>query len=363
MPSAMTDTLPLAPVRRSLMTWFRSCARDLPWRRTRDPYAIWVSEIMLQQTQVATVVDYYRRFLERFPTVEALAAARLEAVLKAWEGLGYYGRARHLHAAAGKLVAENGGKLPRTAEELRRLSGIGRYTAGAIASIAFDLDEPVLDGNVIRVLCRLTCLDADPAAPAVAERLWTMARELIPPGQAGQFNQAMMELGAMICRPRRPACGTCPLARQCLARRAGRQEELPVKAAKKASPHYTVAVGAVYRRGRILIARRPAKGLLGGLWELPGGKQRAREPLEETCRREVREETGVAVRVGREIAVVNHAYTHFSITMHAFCCQHLSGEAQPLAAEAVRWVWPSQLSRYPFPRANLRVLEALAKQS
>ncbi|MFP4052247.1 MAG: A/G-specific adenine glycosylase [Phycisphaerae bacterium] len=350
----------LRRVRNALVTWYAEHQRDLPWRRTHDPYAVWVSEIMLQQTRVATVIPYFNRWMQRFPTVADLAEAPPNDVLKHWEGLGYYTRARNLHAAAGQVCDRYDSRLPREPADLRTLPGIGRYTAGAIASIAFGLDEPVLDGNVVRVLCRVFAIDADPARATTREALWKIARRLIPVGRAGELNQAMMDLGATVCVPREPLCPRCPLRRLCDARRQHRTHQLPRKTPSRQTPHYEIAAAVVYKDDRVLIARRRPEGLLGGLWEFPGGKREAGETLTDTARRETREETGIDIEVGGEITVVKHAYSHFRITLHAFRARWLAGEPQALQCDAVRWVRPADLNRYAFPAANQKILQALA---
>jgi len=349
-------------VRQRLAAWWEEHKRDMPWRRSlaaASPYAIWISEVMLQQTRVATVAGYYERFLGRFPDVAALAAAPLDDVLKAWEGLGYYSRARNLHRAAKAVVRRFGGRLPRTLAELRSLPGVGAYTAGAIASIAFGLDEPVVDGNVARVCVRLFAIADDPTRTPARKKLWSLARQLIPPGKAGLFNQALMDLGATVCTPRQPGCLICPLRDVCAARAAGKQDRLPRKAPRKPLPHHDIAAGVIRKRGRILIDRRPPEGLLGGLWEFPGGKVEPGESPAEALVREVREELGVEVAVGRPIAKINHAYTHFRITLHVFECRHVSGRPRALQCDAWKWVPPGELDRYAFPRANQKVIELL----
>ncbi len=313
---------------------------------------------MLQQTRVETAGPYFARFLERFPDVAALAAAPLDAVLKAWEGLGYYSRARNLHRAAGKIVSQHGGEIPSTAEALRALPGIGRYTAGAIASIAFGRDEPVLDGNVMRVLCRLFAIAGDPKGAAVGKRLWKLAGELLPRGSAGEFNQAMMDLGATVCLPRSPRCDQCPVRADCRARAAGRQEKLPTRVKAKAVPHYTIVAGVIHKGARLLIDQRAPQGLLGGLWEFPGGKVEAGETLQDALRREVREEVGLEVAVGEKIGVVRHAYSHFKITMHVFRCVHIRGRARAIACQQVKWVLPGELDAYAFPAATKKIIES-----
>jgi len=343
-----------------LLEWYAAQARDLPWRHSRDPYAIWVAEIMLQQTQVETAIPYFERFMARFPTVQALAAASLDDVLKAWEGLGYYARARNLHAAARRVVAEYGGRIPADAEALAQLPGIGRYTAGAILSIAFNRDTPALDGNVRRVLCRVLHIIEDPRKPRVERRLWHLAAQLVPPGRAGDYNQALMDLGATICTPRAPLCSICPVADLCQARRLGDQESLPVKAPRRALPHYDVTAGVIWRDGRVLLAQRLPDRLLGGLWEFPGGKREPGEALEECLRREVREELGIEIEVGALLMTLVHAYTHFRITLHVFTCRHTGGEAQALDVAAWRWVALDELAHFPMAVTDQQIAQRVA---
>ena len=352
-----TKTLRELPSR--LLAWYRRAKRDLPWRRTRDPYRIWLAETMLQQTRVVAVVPYYERFLARFPTLAALAAAPVDEVLKLWAGLGYYARARNFHAAAREVVARHGGRVPRRLDELLALPGVGRYTAGAIRSIGFNLPAPILDGNVARILARLFAIRQDVKAAAAQKRLWALAEALLPQGHARDFNQAMMELGAVVCVPRSPACDRCPVADLCEARRLGLQQRLPRKPKRKAVPHYDVGLGVVWRRGRVLIARRHDVALLGGLWEFPGGKRQADEPLAETVRREVEEEAGIAVAVGEHLMTYGHAYSHFRVTLHVFACRSDRGRPRPLGCAACRWVKVDELGDYAFPSGSRRIIEAL----
>ena len=344
-----------------LLRWFERNARDLPWRRTKDPYAIWVAEIMLQQTQSDIVRPYYRRFLTRFPTVRHLARARLDTVLKLWEGLGYYSRARNLHLAAKRIVRDLAGRLPQTKQDLLTLPGVGLYTGGAIASIAFNRDEPVVDGNVTRVLCRLFRIRQDPRSGKVRRHLWSLAEALLPSGRAGTFNQAMMELGATVCLPRGPRCQVCPIGRLCSAREHAEQKKLPVRARKKPLPRHEVVIGVIHRNGRILIDKRKPNGLLGGLWEFPGGKVRKGESLKTALTREVREELGITVRILRPLATVQHSYSHFSVTLHAFECAHKSGTPTCRTCADCRWVHPKQLKSFAFPAANKKIMAALQK--
>jgi A/G-specific adenine glycosylase len=355
----MTGGTDPSPLTRRLLEWYQHHQRDLPWRRTKDPYRVTVSEFMLHQTRVQTVLPYYRRFLGVFPDWPSLAAAPLDRVLKAWEGLGYYARARNLHALAQRVCSEYGGHLPDSEEELLALPGVGPYTAGAILSICFGRDLPAIDGNTRRVLCRVFQITQDPTRPAGRRRLQAIAASLLPPGQADIFNQAFMDLGAVICTPRQPACDDCPLSDACRARQLHVQESLPVRRPRKLLPHHDIAAGVIWRREHILIARRPPKGLLGGLWEFPGGKREPTEGLEECLVREVREELGIEIEVDQLLTTVRHAYTHFRITLHAFHCRHISGEPQAIGCTSWRWVTPQQLDQYAFPAANRAIIESL----
>jgi A/G-specific adenine glycosylase len=353
-----------------LLDWWDAGHADLPWRRTADPYAIWVAEVMLQQTQISTVISYYERWLQRFPTVEALAEAPLDEVLKLWEGLGYYSRARHLHTAAQTVVADYDGRLPQTTAELMTLKGIGRYTAGAIASIAFDRPAPVLDGNVIRVLARLFDIEADVTQGATRTQLWQLATELVPDERPGDYNQALMELGQTICHVGEPRCLLCPLRAGCLARQRGSQLARPVRPPSRRTPHYDVVAAIIWHESdepqrpysRFLIAQRPLNGLLGGLWEFPGGKQEVGESLPQTLRREIREELGMEIEVGRFLTQVKHAYTHFRITLHAFHARHLAGQPQHLEVKDYAWVRLSDLDAYPFAVTDQKIIAALREE-
>lgn len=346
---------------RRLIRWYRQQGRDLPWRRTADPYAIWVSEIMLQQTQVKNVVPYYERFMASFPTVEALASAKLHQVLKLWEGLGYYARARNLHKAANVIVDAHGGCFPTRMDDVRSLPGIGEYTAAAVSSIAYQVDTPAVDGNVNRVLSRIFRVDVDPKSSRGKKILRDRAASLLAAGQAGTFNQAMMEMGAIICTPRAPQCSACPVAAWCQARRKNQQAEYPVKSRKKQRPHKTVAVGLVFQAGKILIDQRKPDGMLGGLWEFPGGHVEDDERGEEAVVREVKEELGVEVEVLSHLATVEHQYTHFTVSLHAFVCRFVSGRPKAIGCDDWKWVTPGELSDYAFPRANGKLIEMLLK--
>jgi A/G-specific adenine glycosylase len=345
----------LTEISSRLLDWYRSQSRQLPWRGLSDPYAIWVSEIMLQQTRVETVIPYFERWLARFPNLEILANASEQDVLAAWEGLGYYSRARSLLKAARRLVSEAGGKIPADRQKLEQLPGVGQSTAGAIASIAFGMDEAALDGNIRRVLARLFDLRLPARSPEGERTLWDLARQNLPPGQAGDYNQALMDLGASLCSPRAPHCTACPLSDLCQARALGVQEERPVMKARPAIPHYTVTAAVMRRGEKILIAHRPSKGLLGGLWEFPGGKLEPGETLPDGLRREIREELGVNIRVGEPFGVYPHAYTHFRVTLHAFLSNLDGEEPQPLEASELRWVLPSELGDFPMGKIDRQI--------
>lgn len=362
LPTPGPVALPPATVRRArraLLAWYDEHARTLPWRGVADPYAVWVSEVMLQQTRVETVRERWGRFLARFPTLERLAASDEQSLLKEWEGLGYYRRATNLRAAARALVAAGGAGLPRTAAGLAELPGFGPYTAAAVASIAFGEPVAAVDGNVQRVLARWTRDRAPLEEAAGRARLAGVAQRLLAPARPGDWNQALMDLGATVCKPRAPLCLICPLRPTCAGFAAGDAESLPRRRARAPLPHVDVAAGVVWRRGRLLIARRPAGGLLGGLWEFPGGKRREGESLERACVREIREETGLVVRCERPFLAIDHAYSHFRITLHLFHCRSDRGRPRPLGCEEPRFVRPADLARYPFPRANARALDVL----
>lgn len=360
-----TETLSRENIRQfraSLLRWYRRNRRKLPWRETREPYRIWISEVMLQQTRVSTVIPYFQNFVQKFPTVEALAAADLQAVLKSWEGLGYYARARNLHQAAQKLANGRGGEIPGAYAEFRKLPGVGDYIAAAVLSIAFGEPRAAIDGNVKRVLARLFLIDA-PVNDSASGKIFREAGDrLLDREHPGDFNQAMMELGAIICRPQNPFCRQCPVRKFCGAFARNRQEVFPFRKPREATPEYHIAVGVVRRDGRVLITRRAEKGLLGGLWEFPGGKVRkGRETAEQACLREIKEEVNLEVKVGARLARVKHAYTHFKIVMEVFLCDYLSGEVVLNGSLDFRWITVEEIGEYPFPGANHKFMPQLIK--
>jgi len=344
---------------KNILRWFRTHKRDLPWRRTRDPYRILVSEIMLQQTQVDTVIPYYRRFLKTFPNFKMLAKAPVGRVLKLWEGLGYYSRARNLHTLARTVCRKHNGQLPSDPAALQELPGIGPYTAGAILSIAFNQDYAVLDGNVQRVLARQMGWTHDLRTTEAQNSSWALAQSLVPHGNAGNYNQAVMELGALICAPQNPRCGACPVRSRCRARNQNKVNQIPFKPKTKVLPHYQIGAGVIWKGDKLLISQRPFNGLLGGLWEFPGGKQKSSESIERCVEREIKEELGVRVAVGPSLAEIDHAYSHFKITLHAHHCRYLSGTPKAIGCRAWRWVSRSQLNNFAFPAANQPIIRQL----
>jgi A/G-specific adenine glycosylase len=334
-------------LRRALLSWYRKTRRDLPWRRTRDPYQIWVSETMLQQTRVETVVHYYERFLARFPDLHALATADTDDVLGEWAGLGYYGRARNLQTAARQVVEEWGGEMPNDVEGLSSLKGVGRYTAGAVASIAFDRPAPVVDGNVARVLTRLLGIREEVRSAPVVRRLWEEAEALARGRSPGDLNQALMELGATICTPRSPLCEACPIAAHCRARESGDPEAIPVKRPRPKPKRLEAAAAFLERRGKALAVRRPPRGLLGGLWELPGGELRAREKPEEGLARSMRERVGLTLSGTEKLGTVRHVFTHRVLHLHVYRARGAAGRVRLAGFDAHRWLPPARLTELP----------------
>lgn len=348
----------ISKLQKTLLIWYRNQGRDLPWRQTRDPYAIWIAEIMLQQTQVKTVLPYYRRWLQQFPVILDLAMAEQQTVLKAWEGLGYYTRARNVHRAAQTILECHHGQFPTTFEAVVALPGIGRTTAGGILSAAFNAPTPILDGNVKRILARLIALQRPPGR-ALA-RLWQLSEAVLPHDNPRDFNQALMDLGATVCTPHRPACFSCPWQFACHAYNQNVQLEIPMTETRSPLPHKQIGVAVVWNQhGQVLIDRRPQQGLLGGLWEFPGGKIEPGETVEDCIRRELQEELAITVEVGDRLTTIDHTYSHFKVTLNVFHCRHLHGEPQPIECDEVRWVDVSTLEQFPFPKANIQIITAL----
>jgi A/G-specific adenine glycosylase len=349
-----------------LLNWYHKNKRNLPWRGHPDPYAVWVSEIMLQQTRVEAVIPYFEKWMRLFPTIKALAKASEQDVLNAWEGLGYYSRARNLHKAAQIVVKKYNGELPRNLDELRSLPGIGRYTVGAIASIAFGMDEPTLDGNLRRVFSRLFDVTEPADSPQGEKILWDLAAQHLPEGQAGDYNQALMDLGAMICIPKNPRCLICPVMTICKARIAGTQEQRPVLKPKKETPHYVHAAGVVSQIDRgasrgnnstyVLLAKRPSRGLLGGMWEFPNGRVEG-NPARELVKA-LDAGYGLKVRRKEALGVIEHGYTHFRVTVYAFQCELVSMFESP----NLKWVSMKELDDYPMGKIDRQIAQKISRR-
>ncbi len=357
------DGLPprtITALRRDLLAWYQTHRRDLPWRRTRDPYRIWISEVMLQQTQVATVIPYYQRFLESFPDLAALARADIQTVLKHWEGLGYYRRAHHLHQAARELVRTGKGRLPDQHEAFRALPGVGDYIANAVMSIAFELPRAVVDGNVKRVLSRLGGIPDAVNRPAAHRIFQRAADRLLDRGEPGSFNQALMELGALVCTPRRPNCPDCPWQTRCFARLNGRTDDFPRRIRKNPIPQHAMVAGILCHRNRLLIVQRPSEGLLAGLWEFPGGRRNRNESAPAACRRVLHQTTGLVASADQKLVRVHHAYTHFKIVLDLYLCHKVSGRVRLNGRQAFRWIRPNELDAFPFTGVCKKTFSKLA---
>ena len=352
--------LPNSAFARILLDWYDTIEIQLPWRGTHDPYAIWLSEIMLQQTRVTAVKEYYKRWLEKFPDVDKLAAASLNEVLKAWEGLGYYTRARNVHKLAKIIVNDHQGEFPNNAETLQKLPGIGRYTSAAIASIAFDERVAVLDGNVIRILSRLLDLPDEINQPKVQAKLWGVAESLLPKKRSGDYNQAIMDLGRTICVPRNPNCQECPVRKFCLAYKNKTTHLRPVKKAKEKIPNVYAAAAVIRdKQQRILLVQRPPEGLLGCLWMLPQGRCEFSENFQDCLRRNIQNDFGVEILVGEEMAYAKQTFTHFHFLLRAFSCEIVKGKVKP--SNNFAWVKFSDLNQYSFGKADRAVIDAIQK--
>lgn len=341
-----------------LLLWFQKTGRDLPWRRTYDPYHVWISEIMLQQTQMDRGVVYFQRWMNRFPNVHAVAEADLQEILKYWEGLGYYARARNLHRAAKVIASELCGLVPCVYQQLLTLPGIGPYTAAAIASVAGNQDVAVVDANVTRVYARLFDLTLPIKESLSKKRVATLAQELLPSGRARLYNQALMDLGGLVCLPKNPRCKACPVAAFCRALQAGTVAERPVIGPGKKVIRVEKVAGIIRHGGRIFIQQRPPEAVWGGLWEFPGGEM-VGGAMEEAVVQQIQADTGFAVRVVQPLTTVVHQYTHHKITLHSFLCELLGHDEQATLRSAVdcRWIAPVELDRYAFPAGPRKIME------
>ncbi|MCB9727798.1 MAG: A/G-specific adenine glycosylase [Deltaproteobacteria bacterium] len=359
-PSVLPTGVDPAELRLRLSAWYHTRARRLPWRDQPTPYRVWVSEIMLQQTQVATVLPYFERFVAALPDIESLARADEPTVLGLWAGLGYYRRARFLHRAAREVVARHGGRLPASATDLRALPGVGAYTAAAIASVAFGLPEAVVDGNVIRVLSRLVALPQLTDTAPGQRALQAVADALLDRSDPSSHNQAMMELGALVCSPRGPDCATCPLSPSCAARAAGTQERYPRKRARTPPQKVRACCGlATDEAGRLLMARRPAGVLLGGLWELPGGELTPETSPQRSLQAHLHERLGLDAEIGRRLGVVEHVFSHRHLTLDIYAVPAARGALTPAWYDECAFLDAADRARVPRSRLTDKVLEAV----
>jgi A/G-specific adenine glycosylase len=359
------DPATIETIRSRLLSWFERNQRDLPWRRHYQPYAVWISEIMLQQTQVKTVLPYYERWMAQFPDIRSLAVAPEDIVLKHWEGLGYYNRARNIQRTARILMREFHGELPQSYKALRDLPGIGPYTAAAILSLAFNRDYPVVDGNVKRVFARLFDLDSALNERRSLRFIEEAARAILPGGKARAFNQALMELGAVVCTPRNPLCPACPVMETCRSRILGIVPQRPVPSPRKSPTPLEVAVGVLVSQGRIFIQKRPPGGLMPLLWEFPGGKVQEGESPEQALVREFLEELELQIEIIEKIGVIRHSYTSFRVVLHAYLCRLKGRRKRPVLRSATEgsWVPMDEIGGFPFPAANQKLIRMLGEHS
>lgn len=342
-----------------LLNWFSQNQRKMPWRETGDPYYIWVSEVMLQQTQVKTVIPYYQNFIKQYPTISHLAEADQNDVLKVWEGLGYYSRARNLHKAAKQVISEFNGQVPKDAETFKKLPGVGDYIKAAVQSIAFGKPFAAVDGNVKRVLSRIFMIKSPVNRSSSHSEFSQKADTLLERTHPGDYNQAMMELGALICKPKNPLCETCPVNEFCSAFKKQKTTSYPVREKAKKVPEYQITVGIVKKGDMLLITKRKSDGLLGGLWEFPGGKIENEETAEDACIREIKEETNLIVKIADYLTTIKHAYTHFKIQMQVYLCSYQSGRVKLNGPVDHQWIPFSDISKFPFPKANLKFIPLL----
>ena len=344
-------------IKNPLLHWYNNNKRTLPFRETKDPYKIWVSEVMLQQTQVKTVIPFYNRWVKEYPTLKSAADASLDKLLKLWEGLGYYGRCRNFHKAL-KIVEEKyKGEIPNNFDEFLTLPGVGEYTAGAVLSIAYQKSIPAIDGNVTRVMARI--LGIKNLTTKNQKRLKRNVQKLIPTTDPGNFNQGLMELGALICIPIKPSCEICPLSNFCKAYKYKEPALYPLKKKKKVKPHYTVVAGIIWRDDKFFIQQRDENAMLGGLWEFPGGKVENGESLEDALSREIKEECNIVPIIKKKVGSVKHSYSHFSISFHCFHCIE---NGQTIHHSNRRtWITLNEIESFTFPKANHKIFSLINK--
>lgn len=347
-------------IQKNIIKWFQKSQRDLPWRKKYKPYDIWISEIMLQQTQVTTVLPYFKRWMKALASVEAVANAKEDKILKLWEGLGYYSRARNIQKTAKIIVEKFNGEFPSDFNDILDLPGIGKYTAGAISSIAFNKPEPIVDGNIIRVLARLKNFSGNTKLPQNIKKIWDWSNDLVPKNQARDFNQGMMELGALVCKPQNPDCQKCPLNETCEAYKEGTANKIPNRGEKTKLIPIKVAIAVIKKDGKVFIQKRAHKGLMAGLWEFPGGKVEKETPLK-AIHREIHEELGIKIKNVKKIKQIKHGYTKFSVDLYCYSADFDEGSLKLNSAIDGKWVKSEQLKKFPFPAANKKLINEIEK--
>jgi len=356
MPERMTKSL----VADKLLAWYDAHLHSFPWRGINDPYKTWISEVMLQQTRVLTVVPYYNRWVVAFPSLQCVARANADYILKMWEGLGYYARVRNFHSACKIVMREYSGVIPNDKELFSVLPGVGPYISGAVMSIAFNHPVPAVDSNAFRVISRLNAIDQ----PFIKckKKAFDVLSSLITDKRPGDFNQALMDFGREVCTPKNPDCNACHLSSHCIAAVNNAVDKFPVTVKSKGRPHYRVAVGIIWYKNKILISKRKEKGLLGGMWEFPGGKIARYESAKKCVIREAKEELGVNVRPKSFVKQIKHAYSHFSITLDAYHCDYIDGSPTARGCADWRWIFPAQIAELPFPAANHKLFGQIYKE-
>ena len=341
-----------------LIAWYKNSNFQMPWRETSDPYKIWISEIMLQQTQVKTAINYYNQWINTLPSVEDVAQANIDTILKLWEGLGYYKRAHNIHDTAQIILKKYNSQIPNDYNELISLKGIGDYTASAILSIAFNQRYPAVDGNLKRVISRLKTHNNIQLKKSIKK----IILNLMINSDAGEINQALMDLGREVCTSNQPKCQLCPLISICKAFKTRQIEKYPEKVAKKPKPEFDVIVGMIYKNNNFLISKRKKDGFLGGLWELPGGKKPPKESHFDCLKREIKEELDIRIDIGNKIGKIKHHYSHFSINLIGYECQYKNGSAKPLSSDKIKWIKTNKIDNFAFPKSTIKLFSLLGDQ-
>ena len=340
-----------------LLDWYQQQNYEFPWRKTRDPYSIWISEVMLQQTRVSTVLPYYKRWLFSLPDIRSVANNNIDNILKLWEGLGYYNRARNFHLACKIIIEKYGGKIPADASEFSKLPGVGPYICAAVMSIAFNIPLPAVDGNAVRVISRLNSINIP--YPKSKKKIHSLLSGLINSAKPGCFNQAVMDLGREICTSKGPACSACPICKYCSAHINNDVDKYPMRTKNTPRPHYNIAVAIIWNNKRILISKRKSTGLLGGLWEFPGGKIQSGESGPSRVVRKAREALNILVNPGAPIKQIKHSYSHFSITVDAYRCVFVGSQPRALGYDDFRWIYPYETQQFAFHRSNHKLFDKI----